>query len=78
MSIFTQRIRGSGCPAAEAAERTFNVVVEREERAPMAMRDAPAWAKEMAIARPRPGEWEGGVSERGKVFHSKRRKGEWG
>jgi hypothetical protein len=45
---------GSGLPASLAAERTSSSTEEREERAAMAIFDAPALAYEMAVALPTP------------------------
>ena len=53
-SIFTSRTCGTERWASAAAFRTASVAEVREERAPIAMWDAPAWAKDFAIDRPIP------------------------
>jgi hypothetical protein len=53
-SIFTSRTRGAERLASAAAFKTVSVAEVREERAPIAMWDAPAWAKDFAIDRPIP------------------------
>ena len=54
MSIFTQRTFGGERPALSAAARRAALTACRSERAPIAIWDAPAWAKDVAIARPMP------------------------
>lgn len=76
MLSVTGKTVGAGRWAAVAAAATAAFCVDSEERAPMAMWEAPARAKDFAIARPRPREaptmntallWAGAGVERGEM-----------
>jgi hypothetical protein len=54
MSNLTHRILGSGRLAFAAAAKSAFLSDSRDERAPSAMWEAPACAKEVAMARPIP------------------------
>jgi hypothetical protein len=54
ISSLTHKILGSGRLAFVAAVRSASLRESRDERAPSAICEAPAWAKEVAMAKPMP------------------------